>query len=156
MNQRELASVLFAVVGVLTMVSRIPEVIIHLGLLSEPALERGDSTGVSRNVVPMIVIVGLVLGIVLGGALIVLRKRLADRLFPAGSERLLAEEGQAVALSVLGAYLVVQGIARLTWVGRFDWSAAVQLVLGIGLFFGARGLSGLWRRVRSAGPGAAP
>lgn len=154
MNQRELASVLFAVVGVLAMVSRIPEVIIHLGLLSEPALERGDSTGLSGNV-PVIVIVGLILGMVLGGVLIVLRQRLADRLFPAGSERLLAEEAQAVALSVLGAYLVVQGIARVTWIGRFDWSAAVQLVLGIALFFGARGLSGLWRRVRGARPGAA-
>jgi len=151
MSQRQLASVLFAVVGVFLAGTRLPEVLILAGLLaqSSPATESPFS-GVSQRQASTIALIASLLAVLIGGALILFRHRLADRLFAAGAQPLEARDAQAVALSVLGCYFAVHGISRVAWAGRFDWSAAVQLALGIALFFGARGLSGLWLSSRRA------
>jgi hypothetical protein len=151
MNQRQFASVLFAVVGVFIAATRLPELIVLVGLLaqSSPATESPFSGAPPRQAWTMAVIAS-VLAILIGGALILFRHRLADRLFAAATQPLEARDAQAVALSVLGCYFAVHGVSRVAWAGRFDWSAAVQLALGIALFFGAHGLSGLWLLSRRA------
>jgi hypothetical protein len=151
MNQRQFASLLFAVVGVFIAATRVPELFILVGLLaqSSPATESAFS-GVSQRQASTIALIASLLAILIGGALILFRHRLAARLFAAATQPLEARDAQAVALSVLGCYFAVHGISRVAWAGRFDWSAAVQLALGIALFFGARGLSGLWLLSRPA------
>jgi hypothetical protein len=152
MNQRQFASVLFAVVGVFIAATRLPELFILFGMLAEssPATESPIGGGPQRRTLTIALMASL-LAILVGGALILFRQRLADRLFTADARPLEAGDAQAVALSVLGCYLAVHGISRIAWAGRFDWSAAVQLALGVALFFGARGLSGFWLLSRSAG-----
>jgi hypothetical protein len=152
MNQREFASVLFAVVGVFIAVTRLPELIIHVGLLaqSSPAVA-SPIGGISQRHMSTIGLIASLVAILGAGGLILLRRSLADRLFAARTQSLSAREAQAVALSVVGCYVAVQGISRFGWAGRFDWTAAIQLVLGVALFFGASGLSGLWMLSRSAG-----
>jgi hypothetical protein len=151
MNQRQFASVLFAVVGVFIAATRLPELLILAGMLaqSSPATESRFG-GVSQRPVLTIALIASLLAILISGALILFRDRLADRLFAGGTQPLEARDAQAVALSVLGCYFAVHGISRIAWAGRFDWSAAVQLALGVALFFGARGLSGLWLLSRAA------
>jgi hypothetical protein len=152
MNQRELASVLFAVVGVFIAITRLPELVFYIGFLAESSSPTDTPVGtVSQRVMSTIGIVASLAAILLGSGLILLRHRLANRLFEASNQALRVHDAQAVALSVVGCYIAVQGISRFGWAFRFDWTAAIQLVLGVSLFFGASGLSGLWFRLRSAG-----
>ncbi len=151
MNQRQFASVLFAVVGVFIAAARLPELFILVGLLAESSPTESPLGGGSQRQTLTIALVASLLAVLVGGALVLFRHRLADRLFAAGARPLEARDAQAVALSVLGCYFAVHGISRIAWGGRFDWSAAVQLALGVALFFGGRGLSGLWLLSRSAG-----
>jgi len=152
MNQRQFASVLFAAVGVFIAGTRVPELFILFGLLAESSPATESPVGsVSQRQTLTIALTGSLLATLVGGALILFRHRLADRLFAAGTRPLEARDAQAVALSVLGCYFAVHGISRVGAGGRFDWSAAVQLALGLALFFGARALSGLWLLSRSAG-----
>ena len=96
-------------------------------------------------------LIGVVLAVLCGSVLVLLRDRVATLLFPAASESLNSREVQAVALSVLGCYFTVHGLSGLAEAGRFDWGSSTQLVLGIALFFGARGLARLWSFARSPG-----
>ena len=157
MNQRELASVLFAVVGAFIAISRLPELIIFIGMLMGPNPEL-ESAGdrVSQRHIATFGSIGLVAAMLAGAGLIGLRDRLARRLFPTGTQPMTVREVQAVALSVLGCYFAVQGISRLGWVARSDWTPAIQLALGVALFFGASGLSRLWALSRSLGQPRAP
>ncbi len=91
------------------------------------------------------------IAVLLGVGLVLSRDVLARRLFPADSQPLVARDTQAVALSVLGAYFLITGICRLVARGEIEWSAIVQLVLGLSLFLGARGVARLWSFARSAG-----
>jgi hypothetical protein len=144
MSQRQLASVLFAVIGVFIALTWSPQVIIlSLGMLAS-----GDQVGPVPYAITLLI--GTIIAVLLGILLVLVRVRLAEGLFAADTGSLDARDTQAVALSVLGCYVVIQSLPRLVGHG-FDWLPATQLVLGIGLFFGARGLARLWTAARTAG-----
>jgi hypothetical protein len=105
----------------------------------------------NQRLMLVLVLMSSIVAVLIGSLLVLLRDRLANRLFPPATESLSSRELHAVALSVLGAYFVVQGLAQLVWAWHFNWSSATQLVLGVGLFFGARAVSRLWWFGRSAG-----
>ena len=81
MNQRELASVLFAVLGAFLAISRLPELIIFIGMLvgANPEIESAGD-GISQRHIATLGSIGLVAGILAGAGLIGLRDRLAHRL----------------------------------------------------------------------------
>ena len=147
MDQRNLASVLFAVVGVFVAVSRFPELFVHLALLAQPNPGQGPADPASQRFVTTAALSGALLAVLIGVALVLLRDRLASRLFPLAGHQLGAPEVQAVALSVLGCYFVVQGLPQVLWAGfgagELYWPGAIQLLLGAGLFVGSRGPSRL-------------
>ena len=144
MSQRQLASVLFAVLGGFIAITSVPQVILSIGVLT---------AGVQAAPVAYAItfLIGTITSVTLGIVLVLVRVRLAERLFPADPGPLPAQDTQAVALSVLGCYFVVASISRLAGRGRIDWSALTQLVLGVGLFLGARGVARLLAAVRTAG-----
>jgi hypothetical protein len=148
-NQRELASVLFAAIGLLIAISRIPELVVHLGLLGLPLGTRMAAQGTFAQGVTILAMAGTLLQVVLGLGLAALRDRLASGFFGPGGGTLRVPEAQAVGLSVLGCYLAITAAGRLFWPRELRVSAAIQVALGIALFLGARGLAGLWSRLRS-------
>ena len=144
MSQRQLASVLFAVLGTFIAISWFPQIIVFIGYWAA-----GDHTApVAYAISPVI---GAIIAVILGIVLVLIRVRLADRLFPADTGPLAARDTQAVALSVLGCYFIIESVSRLVGRGRIDWASVTQLVLGVGLFLGARGVARLWAAVRTAG-----
>jgi hypothetical protein len=157
MNQRELASVLFAVVGAFIAISRLPELIIFIGMVVDaPPETPSPADGMTQRSIATFGSIGAATGILAGTVLVGLRDRLATRLFATGTQSITVREVQAVALSVLGCYFAVQGISRFGWTRNFDWTAAIQLGLGAALFFGASSLSGLWALSRTIGQSRAP
>lgn len=150
MDQRQLASVLFAVVGVFIAASRLPEILIYVAMVAQWNSDN-PADPVSQRLVSLMGLTSSLLAVLLGSSLVLLRDRLAGRLFPPGSETLRTNELQAVAFSVLGCYLGVEGLSGILWAGRLNWGAAIQFALGVGLFVGSRGLSRLWSLGRSAG-----
>lgn len=152
MNQRELASVLFAVLGIFIVASRAPEIVIHLASLTQADFARPRGAG-SQTVLSVAALTASVLTVLMGISLALFRDRIAGRLFPSGTGSLEAPRIQAVAFSILGCYFVVQGLARFLSAVRFeqlDWLGVVQFALGGGLFFGASGLARVWSRINSA------
>ena len=154
MNQRQFASVLFAVLGVFTAINWLPQIVVAIGLFAQPAETSADHRAMFASAITLLM--GTLIAVLLGMGLVVLRKRLAERLFAPDPGPLAARDAQAVALSVLGCYFALGAIPRLVEVGRFgfgrmEWAPVTQLVLGVGLFFGARGVARLWTAARSAG-----
>ena len=145
MDQRQLASVLFAVVGLFIALSRLPDIFLQGAMLAQwdPTMEDPASPVPQRLTVALAFSASL-LAVLLGAALVLVRQPLAARLFPSTTGPLDARELQAVALSVLGCYFVVQGAYGALWSGSLRWGAIVQAALGVGLFVGARALAGLW------------
>jgi hypothetical protein len=152
MNQRQLASVLFAAIGLFIAASRLPDILVQVAALTSsiPATDPPASPAGQRLVLTFGLISSIV-AVLIGTVLIFLGDRLANRLFPSGYEALTSPEVQAVAISVLGCYFAVQGLSRMAWAGYLNWSGVTQLALGVGLFFGARALSKLWSFGRSGG-----
>ncbi len=144
MSQRQLASVLFAVLGAFIAITSVPQVVLSIGVLT--AAVRAAPTTYAITF-----LIGAVTSVTLGIVLVLVRVRLAERLFPADTGSLAPRDTQAVALSVLGCYFVIESISRLVGRGRIEWWAVTQLVLGVGLFFGARGVARFWATVRGAG-----
>ncbi len=144
MSQRQLASVLFAVLGAFIAISWLPQVVVSIGIFAA-----GDRAAPAAYAITLLV--GAIITVLLGIALVLIRVRLAERLFPADTGSLAARETQAVALSVLGCYFVIESVSRLVGRGRIVWPSVTQLALGVGLFFGARGLARFWAAARSAG-----
>ena len=153
MSQRQLASVLFAVLGIYVAVAWIPQVFLSVGLLAQV---RPDPAPNDYGKIAYVISTGI--GVLLGVGLALSRDLLARRLFPVDSQPLVARDLQAVALSVLGCYFVIQGAAELIFrmITRHEinWSAMVELVLGLGLFLGARGIARFWTFARTAGSDA--
>ncbi len=157
MNQRQFASVLFAVVGVFIAASRLPDILIHIALLTQSApTDQGFAGPGSQVILPVAALGATLLAVGIGVTLLLLRDRLAQRLFPMATPSLEPSGVQSAAFAVLGCYFVVQGLSRMSWAGRFDWGAAIQLTLGVGLFFGAHGLSKHWLLTRSPNNSAPP
>ena len=152
MNQRQFASVLFAVVGVFIAITWIPQIFVAIALFAQQGkLTANDQV---NAVYPSALLAGTLTAILLGVALVVWRERLATRLFAAETGPIAARDTQAVALSVLGCYFAIGAIPRLVGafrLERIEWPALTELVLGIALFFGARGLARLWTAARTAG-----
>jgi hypothetical protein len=148
MNQRQLASVLFAATGIFIAASYLTGILTQLSA-AIPVPDSGASSLPLSQLVPGVI--GSLLALLLACALVLLRDRLANRLFPPTTETLSSREFHAVALSVLGSYFVVQGFAHLAWTRYFNWSGLTQLVLGAALFFGGRALSRAWALGRTAG-----
>jgi hypothetical protein len=144
MSQRQLASVLFAVLGAFIAITWLPQLVLSIGVW-----RAGNQAAPAAYAITLLI--GAIIAVILGIVLVLIRIRLAERLFPADSRPLAAQDTQAVALSVLGCYFVVGSISRLVGRGRIDWSAVTQLVLGVGLFLGARGVARFWAAARSAG-----
>jgi amino acid transporter len=152
MNQRELASVLFAVLGVFIAASRGPEIVVHLASLTQADSGQSREAGF-QTILSIAALAASVLAVLIGISLVFFRDRMASRLFASGTGQLEASRIQAVAFSVLGCYFVVHGLARLLNAVRFeqlDWLGIVQLALGVGLFLGANGLARVWSRISSA------
>jgi len=142
MSQRQLASVLFAVLGVFIAITWLPQLVLSIGVL-----RAGDQAAPGSYAIALLV--GAIIAVILAIVLVLIRVPLAEGLFSHDSAPLAAQDTQLVALSVLGCYFVVASISRLVGRGRIDWSAVTQLVLGVALFLGPRGaeLLGLFRRV---------
>ncbi len=147
-SQRELASVAFVALGVFIAASRIPDLFFCLAVLfqSPPAV----SSPASQPLLSIVVLIGSLVAIGLGLILVAWRDRLAARLFP-GTSELNVGGSHAVALSVLGCFFAIRGVSRALGAGGVDWSALTEAALGICLFFGARGVVGVWTAARSAG-----
>src|SRR5207249_1202066 len=137
-------SVLFAVLGAFIAITGLPQIVMSIGILA---------AGVQAAPVDWAsaLLIGAIIAFILGVALVLIRVRLAERLFPADTGSLAARDTQAVALSVLGCYFVIESVSRLVGRGRIDWPSVTQLGLGVGLFFGARALARFWAAARSAG-----
>jgi hypothetical protein len=147
MNQRQFASVLFAAIGVFIIVSRLPEVPVHLALITQLASAGQNSPDLGgQGLLSVAAFAATIVAIGIGATLLLLRDRLAQRLFPAIAPSLETAGIQTAAFAILGCYFAVHGISRIFWAGGFynNWTAATQLVLGVALFFGARGLSRFW------------
>jgi len=154
MSQRQFASVLFAVLGVFIAINWLPQIVVAIGLFAQPTETSAGHQANSAYAITLLI--GTLIAVLLAITLVVMRERLAERLFAADTGPLAARDAQAVALSVLGCYFAIVAIPRLVAVGRFglgsiEWAAVTQLVLGVALFFGARGVSRLWVAARSAG-----
>lgn len=152
MDQRQLAGVLFTVAGVFIAGSRLPEIILHVALLGQlEAVPEASVDHASQRLMSVAAFGASLLAVLVGVGLVLGSGRLANRLFPPGTEPLRAPEVQAVALSVLGCYFAVEGLSRMAWAGRTDWGGVTLLALGVGLFVGARGLARIWNTLRFAG-----
>jgi hypothetical protein len=151
MNQRELASTLLAVLGVFIVASRSPEFLPHALVLKQGGAVAGnDAIPEAARAVSMAALVAVAVAVGIGAALIWLREPIARRLFPAQSGPLRAPDFQAVAFSVLGAYLVVSSLRYIYMPGGLRWAGVLQIVLGAALFIGARGLARVWAGLRTA------
>jgi hypothetical protein len=78
------------------------------------------------------------------------REALARFLFPRPEGRLEVPGALGAALSVLGCWLVVQGLSGFPQGPAFRWAALIQVVLGFALFVGGPGLA----RFRGTLPGS--
>lgn len=144
MNQREFGSVLFAVAGVFIAITSIPEVIAEIGVVA------GSRADIS---VAVSVLVGSVVNILLGVFLLIYRDALARWLFKSSTSAPISVGNfQAPAFAVLGAYFVVRGLSGpLFFGGQVQYSYVAFLVLGVLLFFGAKGISHFWHIIRYSG-----
>ena len=150
MTQRQLASVLLAVVGLYLAAFRLPDAFLQGAMLArwDPAAA-DPSAPVPQRFTLALATTASGFTVLLGLALVILRDRIAARLFAETTGPLSAREFQAVALSVLGCYFVIQGVFNSMWFGALRWAGVVQALLGLALFVGANGLAGLRARVRA-------
>src|SRR5256885_16851151 len=97
MSQRQLASVLFAVLGGFIAITSVPQADLSIGVLT---------AGVQAAPVayPVTFLIGTIPSVTLGILVVLVRVRLAERLFPADTGSLAASHTQAVVLSVLVGY----------------------------------------------------
>jgi hypothetical protein len=150
MNQRQLASVLFAVVGLFIVAFRLPEIFVQGAMIARwDRMVADPAGGVDPRAFLVASTVSHFFAVMLGAGLVIFRERLAGALFSAAGAPLAARDLHAVGLSVLGAFLVVHSLWALAFPGPSRWAGAVQLILGAGLFLGARRISALWSALGS-------
>jgi hypothetical protein len=103
MDQRQLASVLFAVIGIFIAGSRLPDLLLHASIVAQwdPAMQDAASP-VPQFTISIFALVAVLIAVLIGILLVVFRDRLSGFLFSSASGRVEAPEVQAVALSVLG------------------------------------------------------
>jgi hypothetical protein len=151
-NPRSGVETALGVAGIWLMVSRIPEFGTSLALWPVGP----DGTLHWVGVIHFTLVVGCGLGLLL------LRRSIAARLIPAEQPDLTGSVPglQAAAFSVIGVVLFARGLADLlgrvvmavSYSGPISVSwfapAVAQMIVGVGLFLGARGLVSLWHSVR--------
>ena len=155
MNPRNAAEIALGLAGIWLIVSRLPE----LGVSLVASIKNPDGS------VPWFVLVHLGIMIGCGLGLVFLRHRIAAWLVPMPQPDFKGSVAglQAAAFSVVGLFLLAQGmaefLARLTVSGsdagvssaeRFAGPLA-QIVVGLAIFLGTRGLVGIWQSLRTAG-----
>lgn len=153
MNAREVAAAALGTAGIWLIVSRIPDFGVNLALW--PLGPDG--------VVHWVGVIHFLLWFGCGLGLILLRRRMASWLVPSPQSELTAPVVaglQAAAFSVVGLVLLAHGVADLlgrlamsvTYPDRMtlDWLAAglAEIVIGLAVFLGARGLVRLWHAIR--------
>src|SRR3954469_6585076 len=152
MNPRSAAEVAFGVAGIWLMVSRIPDFGLNLALW--PVGPDG--------VLHWVGVIHFSLIVVCGFGLLRFRRALAAWLVPTAEPEVAAPIAglQATAFSIVGGVLLAHGVAEL--LGRLavslwspghiplDWLsiAIAQVIVGLLLFLGARGLAHIWRALR--------
>ena len=168
MNKREIAVLACKVLGIMTVVSALHSPV--NGLLSVLQTDLGQHPEAAW--LPLIPILHLLLLFGVGLFLWMCADRLAaemvrsDESSPAKSV-LTGDEIQAIAFSVIGLFLFVQALPRflyeVVYIGavypppaefRPRWllgGPLLQVIVGIALFFGARGLVGIWKKMRGGG-----
>src|SRR5947208_15245681 len=105
MSQRQLASVLFAVLGGFIAITSVPQVVLSIGVLT---------AGVQAAPVAYAItfLIGTITSVTLGIVLVLVRVRLAECLFPADTGSLAAGGPQAVPLCGPGCDFVVESVSR--------------------------------------------
>ncbi len=156
MNPRNAAELALGVAGVWLIVSRMPD--LGLSLVFSPGQPDGSLSWIA------IVAVGLV--ILCGLGLVLLRHRIAAWLVPMPQPDIRSSVAgvQAVAFSVVGVFLLAEGLAGFlahlamlvsdalgSSVERFAVPLA-QVAVGLALFLGARRLAVIWQSLCTAGP----
>jgi hypothetical protein len=155
MNPRNAAEIALGVAGVWLIVSRLPE----LGVSLVASIKNPNGS------VPWFVLVHLGVMIGCGLGLVFLRHRIAAWLVPMPEPDLKESVAglQAAAFSVVGLFLLAQGLAE--FLARLTVSASdpgvssaerfagplAQTLVGLALFLGTRGLVGIWQSLRTAG-----
>jgi Na+-driven multidrug efflux pump len=165
MNQRQACEVLLAGGGVVLAVSELPDLGLAFSMLEVESL--GEYTEELSRAQAVYWIGSVLFTIACGVALVLARSPIARALFPeCETQTPEAEQAhlQAALLSAVGAYLAVVGLSVLLqaclvrdprvplsnlWPGVTG--PVLQSLAGIGLFFGAKGLSGVWTLARSTG-----
>ena len=152
MNQRQLASVLLTVLGIFIAATRLPDLVLHAAMViqSDPTMDEAAGP-ISMRAVSWFAIIAILIVVFLSLAMVVLRDRISDRLFSSAPSPGQTSGIQAVALSVLGLYFVINSIPGIMWQGGIRWASVFQALLGAGLFFGAHGIAAVWYRLRTVG-----
>jgi len=83
MSQRQLASVLFAVLGAFIAITGLPEILVSIGILAAGVQAAPIAYAIA-------LLIGAIIAFILGIALVLSRVRLAERLFPADAGSLAA------------------------------------------------------------------
>ena len=152
MNARDVAEAALGTAGIWLIVSRIPQFGLNLALW--PLGPDG--------VLHWVGVIYFVLWLGCGLGLILLRRRIAGWLVASPPSELNAPVAglQAAAFSVVGLVLLTRGLADLlgrltmsvTYPERMtlEWLAAAlaQIVIGLAVFLGARGLVQVWHAIR--------
>src|SRR5206468_5810253 len=81
MSQRQFASVLFAVLGVFIALNWLPQIVVAIGLFAQPTETSAGHQANSAYAITLLI--GTLIAVLLAITLVVMRERLAARLFPA-------------------------------------------------------------------------
>ena len=155
MSPRNAAEIALGVAGVWLIVSRSPD----LGVSLAYSVIESDGS------VPWFVLVHVGLVIMFGLGLVLLRHRIAAWLVPISQPDLSGSVAglQAAAFSVVGVFLLAQGLAgslaralgdlfRLPDLSVQPLALPLaQIVVGLAVFLGARSLVNIWQSLRTAG-----
>ncbi len=178
MSLRGIASLGFKLLGIFVIVQAVPllqDIGIFLGSIESLA---STNVNIAVLIISAILPVGLLIGI--GCGLLIFSSKLASRLITPDTEgprdpSADSEDIQAVAFSVIGVLVFVLAVPKLFQIGanyygikqmgqyaraelfwRGTWvhviGLLVQLLIGLGLFLGARGLSNFWQRLQTTRP----
>ena len=177
MTKREVASLALKLSGIYALIVSVSSFHTMMFMISSVGAQYADHPGQGPNFALLAIgsVIPLLLLLFLGFYLIAASERLSKRLFPQDVEKdeisaLSSEDMQTIAFSVVGLLLLTRafpGLCRvilqissalrfknfsalITRTGILQNSvvAVVQLALGLYLFLGSKGLSGLWHKLQ--------
>lgn len=166
MSPRSVAEIAFTVTGVYQIATGVSYGVTSLAFVS-PDLRKAQGI---LSVAPQmwLNVIGPAVFIVVGVALVAFRRRLAARFVDERKEgdddRGTLADAQGAAVAVIGLLFLAEGVTELLRDGMF-WKlgglggepsvrdlceGGARVVVGLALFFGARGIVGFWKSLRSA------